>query len=272
MKSELPVLDVSRVRERLGRLLDTHPTGAVVFDADGTLWSHDVGCMVFDAAAARGAFKDSSRERLAIEALRLGQEPDPTQSATDLLRLIEAALARQPGCEQAIAELQVWAYVDFSDEELRALCREVFRAPEHQAGLHRDVLELASYARSRGARTYVVSASPRIVIEEALLGLGFQAEQIVAGDPNWKDGRIEVGLGAPLPYGPQKAIAGRQLLGETVWLATFGDSGFDLDMMREAQLAVGLGHKPQLLGGLHHHPDAVLLGRVDASAGQTFTG
>lgn len=259
MRAELPVLHVSRVRERIARLLDTHPDGALVFDADGTLWAHDVGCMVFDAAAASGAFRESACERLAREAARLGGDPSGALSATDLVRRIETALAGQSGFERALAELQVWAYVDFSAEELRSLCRDVFSAPTHRAGLHEDVLELASYARERGGRTCVVSASPRIVVEEALRGLGFDSEQIVAGDPKWTDGRIDVGLETPLPYGPQKAIAGRRLLGQTVWLATFGDSAFDLDMMWEAQFAVGIGTKPQLLGRLHQHPDAVLL-------------
>jgi phosphoserine phosphatase len=97
------------------------------------------------------------------------------------------------------------------------------------------------------------------VVEEALSGLGFELDQIVAGDPRWTEGRIDVGLELPLPYGPDKAVAGRRLLGETVWLATFGDSGFDLDMMQEARFAVGVGGKPQLLAGLAEHPDAVLL-------------
>jgi phosphoserine phosphatase len=259
MMAELPVLDIARVRERIARLLDTHPEGAVVFDADGTLWTHDVGCMVFDAAAASSAFKDSSRKRLAAEASRLGQDPTAARSATELVRLIEAGLAERPDFERALAELQVWAYVDFEEDELRNLCRDVLGTSVHSAGLHRDVLDLAAFARARGARTCVVSASPRIVVEEALLGLGFDSAQIIAGEPRWTEGRIDVGLDAPLPYGPQKAIAGRQLLGQTVWLATFGDSGFDLDMMWEAQLAVGIGNKPQLLGRLHQHPDAVLL-------------
>lgn len=259
MNVTLPVVDSTEVREQIARLLDVHPEGALVFDADGTLWTHDVGCMVFDAAATTGAFKDSSRPRLRHEAERLGEVPSGDQSATELIRLIETALVARSGAEQALAELQVWAYVDFSEEELRAFCRDVFRDPAHRAGLHHDVLELAAFARERGALTCVVSASPRIVVEEALFGLGFQKEHVVAGEPKWRAGRIDIGLDAPLPYGPEKATRGRRLLGETAWLATFGDSGFDLDMMREAALAVGLGHKPQLLEGLRQHPNALLL-------------
>jgi phosphoserine phosphatase len=258
MKATLPVVDITRVRERIDRLLDTHPEGALVFDADGTLWRHDVGCLVFDAAAASGAFRESARERLFAEATRVGERPSAHQSATALVQAIGGALDRRS--ERELAEFQVWAYVDFSEQDLRTFCRQVLGEPVHRAGLHHEVLNLAAYARERGARTCVVSASPRIVVEEALLGLGFDRDQIVAGDPTWTDGRIDVGLDAPLPYGPEKATAGRRLLGKTAWLATFGDSGFDLDMMREAHLAVGLGDKPQLLEGLCLHPDALLLG------------
>src|SRR5690606_2327300 len=52
MSSALSVEGGVRVRERIARLLDLHEGGALVFDADGTLWTHDVGCMVFDAAIA----------------------------------------------------------------------------------------------------------------------------------------------------------------------------------------------------------------------------
>jgi phosphatidylglycerophosphatase C len=255
----LPVVDSERVRERIDRLLDVQPEGALVFDADGTLWRHDVGCQVFEAAAARGAFRDSAQDRLYAEATRLGGSPGIRQPVRELIRLIETALAGHAAPERALAEFQVWAYLDFSEQDLRAFCREVLDGPEHRAGLHHEVLDLAAHARGRGARTCVVSASPRIVVEEALSGLGFELDQIVAGDPRWTEGRIDVGLELPLPYGPDKAVAGRRLLGETVWLATFGDSGFDLDMMQEARFAVGVGGKPQLLAGLAEHPDAVLL-------------
>src|SRR5262249_29879958 len=159
------------------------------------------------------------------------------RSATELVRTIELGLAPRADYERALAELQVWAYVDFSEEELRSLSHQVLSEPDHRAGLHHEVLELAGYARDRGAFTYVVSASPRIVVEEAIAGLGFRHQDVVAGDPIWTAGRIDVGLSAPLPYGPEKARRGRNLLGQAVWLVTFGDSGFDLDMMREAQLA-----------------------------------
>lgn len=260
MTPALPVVDGVRVRERIARLLDLHEGGALVFDADGTLWTHDVGCMVFDAAIEGGAFKDSARDRMQAEALRLGHRTASEASTTSIVQALALALSVPPSAEQALAEFQVWAYVDFSEQEFRSLCRSVLGGPTHALGLHHDVLELAAFARERGAATYVVSASPRIVVEEALAGLGFDTERIVAGDPNWTRGCIDVGLGSPLPYGPQKAVAGRTILGSASWVATFGDSGFDLDMMREAKLAVGLGQKPQLLEGLRHHPNAVLLG------------
>lgn len=260
MSSALSVEGGVRVRERIARLLDLHEGGALVFDADGTLWTHDVGCMVFDAAIANEVFKDSTRERLEMVAARLGHTPTPGASVTSLVQALALAFGAPPSSEQALAEFQVWAYLDFTEDELRQLCRTVLRTPAHSLGLHHDVLELAAFARERGATTSVVSASPRIVVEEALFGLGFRHDQIVAGDPNWTGGTIDVGLCAPLPYGPEKAVAGRRLLAGASWVATFGDSDFDLDMMHEAKLAVGLGQKPQLLAGLRRHPNAVLLG------------
>jgi hypothetical protein len=66
-------------------------------------------------------------------------------------------------------------------------------------------------------------------------------------------------LETPLPYGPDKVTAGRTLIGEGSWLATLGDSCFDIDMMRCARLAAGIGDKPDMLRQLADLEHAVLL-------------
>lgn len=254
-----PLLGVEGVRARLEVLLERYPGGTVVFDADGTLWSHDVGGMVYEFAHDTGAFKESALDRLAAKAASIGARHARGGRSAALVRAIERHVTELVDGERHVAELQVWAYVDFTDAELRELTALALERGGHHGTLHEEVVELAAWARAQGARTRIVSASPRIVVEEAVRLLGFEPTDVVAGEPCWQGERIDVGLAQPLPYGPEKAVAGRRLLSGSPWLATFGDSGFDLDMMREALLAVGVGQKPSLLAGLGEHPAAVRL-------------
>jgi phosphoserine phosphatase len=63
----------------------------------------------------------------------------------------------------------------------------------------------------------------------------------------------------PLPYGRGKVEAGRCAMGPARWLASCGDSLFDLDMMRVACLAVGVRPKPELRQALGELTRAVVL-------------
>lgn len=256
-----PLLEIGigELEERIDQLLEHHPGGALVFDADGTLWTHDVGCVVFEAAFNQRALKPEARAMLAEEVLALGIAVAPADDSNDLARKLQEAFLRGDYSPKRAAEMQVWAYAGSTEAEVRALCRSALDAPMHQAGLHHELLSLAARARQRGARLFIVSASPRIVVEEAILGLTFASEDIAAGEPEWVDGVVAPSLAHPLPYGAVKASAGRTLLQHLSWVATFGDSGFDLEMMAEAHLAVGLGDKPELLAGLLAHPNSVRL-------------
>ncbi len=252
-------VDVGELQERLERLVARHPRGALVFDADGTLWSHDVGCMVFEAAYQQGVLREAARLPLRNEARRLGLDVPDSADANVIAARLQHAYVSGEYALKATAEMQVWAYAGLSESELRGLCRQALSTERHDPGIHAEVVEIARWARARDAQVFVVSASPRIIVEEALRRLDIGAECIAAGDPNWENGRIAPGMGAPLPYGVEKARAGRRLLADSTWLATFGDSGFDVAMMHEAHLAVGLGASPELLAGLASHPNAVLL-------------
>ncbi len=252
-------IDIASLRDKVAELLTASPGGALVFDADGTLWSHDVGSTVFEEAYLRGALRPSARRHLLGEARALGLQPKESASVEELAEQLQHAFLNGTYGAKATSEMQVWAYIDFTEAELRALCHKALTDDVHSSRLHHEILELIKWAQAQGAKIFVISASPRIVVEEAVTDLGIPRQRIAAGEPNWNDTRIQHGLSAPLPYGTEKALAGRRLLGDLPWLATFGDSGFDLAMMYEAKLAVGIGHKPELVTGLENHPHAFLL-------------
>lgn len=254
-----PILSVAALRQQLLPLLREFPGGAVVFDADGTLWSHDVGCMVFDFAIEQGLFRQEVCEALRAAARAQGVDVGGFRGANDLARRIQAAWYSGRTAERPTAEVQVWAYAGFEEDDFRCMVRDALRWGNHEATLHHAVLAMAHWVRSNGGRAYIVSASPLWVVEEATCAFGFTPHEIAAGVPNLRtesEGRIIApGLAEPLPYGPDKVVAGKKLLGARPWLATLGDSSFDIDMMRCARLAAGIGHKPEMLtelGELEH--------------------
>jgi phosphoserine phosphatase len=245
-------------------LLVDNPGGGVVFDADGTLWSTDVGCTVFDYACARGLFREDSEEGLRKEAERQGISIRGPSGPNETARILQGAFRAGNYEERACAEMQVWAYAGYSEQEFRVLIREALEEGQYRRTLHADVLRIAEWSWKMGAQVNIVSASPRWVVEEAVSEFEFfSASRIAAGDPNLEERGDVVymrhGLAAPLPYGRDKVKGGRALLQGRPWLATFGDSDFDLDMMAEAALAVGIGDKTTMLTGLSQLPNGVRL-------------
>jgi len=254
-----PFVTVTDIQALLEPLVDEHPGGALVFDADGTLWHHDVGCMVFEWFTAERRLHPAVARTLATAARTLGVDVPDGDSNDTARALIHHYQQAGSSDGRLLAELQVWAYAGYHADELRPLVKKALDRGKHESGFFTDVVELMMWGRSLGLSVYVVSASPRIVVEEATRSLGLRPSEIAAGDPAISAGVIEPRLSRPLPYGPDKVTAGRALLGERAWLATFGDSGFDLEMLAEARVAVGLGEKRALVSGLERLPNAVRL-------------
>ena len=62
-----------------------------------------------------------------------------------------------------------------------------------------------------------------------------------------------------VPYAEAKVTHARALIGASFWLASFGDSAFDFEMMRAAELGVAVRPKPSLLARVTEAPNAVVL-------------
>ena len=246
----VPFIDAAELRDLLLPLLAKHPDGAVLFDADGTLWAHDVGHIVFDYACQNSLLREEAREALRAEAAQMGIDANAVADLGELGLALSRTFAHGGYDEKAAAEMMVWAYAGFTEQELRSLVRRALTQAEHESGVHRQVAELAAWARAQGASTFIVSASPKLVVEEAASALGFSKDQIAGGVPCEHAGRVAVGMAEPLPYGPNKVTAGRALTGSRPWLLALGDSGFDLQLLGASQIGVGIGEKSALLDGL----------------------
>lgn len=234
---------LDELREARTRLPSPH--AGIAFDADGTLWTGDVGDDVFfyalehdllheaavaplqRLAAAHGLDGDGTPGHIArrlYEAYRVGALPEPTTYA-----------------------MMTWCFAGYAPSDLARLAREVLdaaRLAERLCGELRPILE---WARGADVRTLVISASPQPVVELAARYWGFDAADVAAAVPATDaEGRIVGALSGAVPYGPHKVSLGRERLGAAHWLAAFGDNDFDADMLTAAARGVAVRPKPAL--------------------------
>jgi phosphoserine phosphatase len=174
-----PFVTIEDLKARLAPLFDSYEDAAVVFDADGTLWSHDVGCMVFDEAVNEGLFREQALAPLLQEAHAHGIKVEGT-SANDAARALQRAWYTRSYDERSTAEMQVWAYVGFTEQEFRALVNHALEKGKHKETLHGAVVQLADWVQAQGRRACIVSASPLWVVEEATTDLGIAPAEITA--------------------------------------------------------------------------------------------
>jgi phosphatidylglycerophosphatase C len=233
------------------------PPCALAFDADGTLWSGDVGDDVFRFAVTHGRLREAARTELERQAETRGFETFADVNAT-AMHLFEAYVARRYP-ERDMCELMTWCYAGHTLSEMRELVAEALRAANHAQRLHEELRPILDFARAEGVRTVVISASPRATVELAARAWGFAAEDIAASTPLVAEGVICAEMDGDVPYAASKCSAGRALLGDARWVASFGDNVFDLEMLREAEIGVAVRPKPALETRLGEVPRALLL-------------
>jgi phosphoserine phosphatase len=92
----------------------------------------------------------------------------------------------------------------------------------------------------------VVSASHAVVVESSLELLGLPIDGVFAMSQIEKDGLLSARLRDPVTYGAGKTEALRAGVAGKTLLGAFGDSAFDLHLLREARLAVAVRPKAEL--------------------------
>lgn len=242
-KPSLATVGARELVEQLEALRSTK-TAVVAFDGDGTLWSGDVSEDVFSHAVQQGLIREDARDALDRMAYVFGFEPASTPSATAGALFMAYAEGRFP--EREICELMTWCYAGWALEDLAATAREVLQDRGLASRLNRDLEPILEYARATNLRIILVSASPRAIVEQAASLWSIAAEDIAAADAVVESGVIRPELLSRVPYAEDKLPAARALIGETEWLASFGDNVFDIDMLRAARLGVAVRPKLEL--------------------------
>jgi phosphoserine phosphatase len=139
-----------------------------------------------------------------------------------------------------------WGSAGWSRSEVRAFVVDLIVRERLRERLHAEVVAVVEWARGAGLEVFLVSASPRAVIEEAADLVGIRRDRVVAASPFWDGDVMRADVERPIPYGPGKVHGLRAVLSGRPLLAAFGDNAFDVAMLREARVPIAVRPKDRL--------------------------
>lgn len=153
------------------------PATVAAFDADGTLWSRDVGDAFLQHAGQTGLLKAFPKgDAVWTEYQR--------RMATGDLRFA--------------FELCVTAFEGLANADVAAVA-EAFVKPSWDAFVFPAMRQLVDALHRSEAEVWVVSASPIWCVVPGAALLGIPEDRVIATQPGLEDGRVTGRLGAPLP-------------------------------------------------------------------------
>lgn len=267
----IPRVTTDEVLERLERALGAWPreagAPALATDADHTLWDGDVGFDLYEALLAERAARPAARDALRREAEACGAAYAPEDDAPALAAALYEAFKAGRYAEDRAFAMMAWAFAGWTEGELAAFSERVFQARGLDARIRPGMRAVLDWARARGVKVLVVSASPQIVVERGVARLGVAPGEVLAMRPRVEGGVIRPELAAPATYAEGKVQAVRRAAGQGARLiAGFGDSAYDAPMMRLAAVPVAVTPAAKLLALCPTIPGVVVLERPIAPA------
>jgi HAD superfamily phosphoserine phosphatase-like hydrolase len=251
---------VSSIIDAIDSAAKEAPGGAIATDGDGTLWSGDIGEDFWDAFMKRGPNAELTREALAFEAAAAGLPT--TGSAHDIAHAIHAAYLAGTFSEERVCEVITWIAAGWTVEELDAFCTETIEAIGLRSRLHGETIAVIEHARKRGIDVFLVSASPRAIVDAAARVVGIPAANVTAVRERAKGGIVECAVIRPIPYGEGKVTRLREKLGSRTLYAAFGDNAFDVPLLQSAQHPLAVRPKQRLLDRAAEVPNLRILERI----------
>jgi phosphoserine phosphatase len=216
----------------------------LAFDADGTLWSGDVGIDNFEALLGRGAVRPAALGMLRETASRSGLPL--SDDATAQARILYEAYERDALAEESAFRVMACAFAGYRAAEVRQFAIEVAQASGLGVRLHPEVVPVLRWGAQRGIARYVVSASHATVVESCIDMLQLPIDGVFAMAQADENGVLAARLREPVTYGAGKTEALRAGARGKTLLGAFGDSAFDLHLLAGARLAVAVRPKPGL--------------------------
>jgi len=220
------------------------PKGALSFDGDGTLWSGDVGEDFFYGILDSGELSEVAADGIMGAAAEAGV----TLGAGAVLtarNIYDAYLAGRFD-EERVCEIMTWINAGWTTTRTTAFVTSVI-SEKFASRIHPEVRLVIDEARRAGHEIFVVSASPRPIVEAAAAIVGIPTTHVLAATAVLEGDRFAARVHRPIPYGAGKASALRTKLGAVPLLAAFGDNAFDAEMLAMSARPIAVRPKARLL-------------------------
>lgn len=241
----LPAISAEELARRLERERGLLERPALAFDADGTLWTGDIGIELFEMLLAENAVREKALAHLRQLAERFGIDKagTPTEQASLLYRgFLDTALP-----EDLAFAMMAWAFAGYRKSELDGFIARFLEEAHLESRWQRELTPILDWAKNASVPIHIVSASPRALIAVATQRLGIDVAEIVAMTPAVSNEEIEPWVEEPLPYGKGKVEAWLRVAKDVELLAAFGDSGYDAALLSRSRLPVAVRPKPSLI-------------------------
>jgi phosphoserine phosphatase len=214
-------------------------------DADGTLWTGDVGEALFEVAIERRLLRDEALPALFREASRLS--PVPEGDANDVARSLNDAFKQGRYRRDDAFAMMAWSFAGYRRAELAQLATEVLDELGLGVRVRPALARVLAWAQDTGLEIVIVSASPQVIVEAAVADLGIAASQVFAMCPIEEEGVLMPALIGPRVYGDGKVGVVRSARPNATILGAFGDSAYDAALLRAARVPVGVCPTGELL-------------------------
>jgi HAD superfamily phosphoserine phosphatase-like hydrolase len=220
-------------------------TAVVAFDGDGTLWGGDVGEDLFHHVLEHVDILDPVDR--AARALALAHDVKPRDTAKATLQAMYQAYRADAFPEPEICELMAWCLAGYSRSRAEAIARAVHAPAEMQGRIRPEMRAVLDAMRAANIETFVVSASPALIVEPVAQSLGWDPSHVVALEARWKGDVMQPEAVRPITYDHGKVTNLRARIGARTLAAAFGDSGFDVPLLESARVRVAVRPQPALL-------------------------
>jgi phosphoserine phosphatase len=247
---------VRRLEEALARLAPG-ATPLLALDADGTLWTGDVGVDLFLALVRSGDVRPEAEAALAAEAASIGLSRGATPVAT-AQALFEAFVAERYAEDRAFA-MMAWVFAGWTSSQVSAFAMSVAAEAGLAARIRPAVAEILAFARDRGVEAVLVSASPRAIVEVGAGSAGIAPGSVLAMTPAIEGGRVAPRLEGIATYAEGKVRALHAARPGAVLVGAMGDGAWDAEMLREAMVPVMVHPSARLVAKAASLPGVVRL-------------
>lgn len=243
-------------------------SAALTTDGDGTLWTHDIGEALFEHVLHAGLVREPGRAALLEEARAHGLDVAPGSDAATIARALFDAYVALTYPEDRMCAAMAWCMAGTRRDELDAACDDVLeRSFGLRAKLIPEALAIVRWAASRGVAIWLVSASPRAIVERAAAIVaaeaGVETPRVIAMTPNVEGDVIRPGIAGVWTYGEGKRVALEAALDGGVAVGAMGDNVFDVPMLQASRVPIAIRPKPALVRAAGQVPGLVRLTTPD---------